>query len=163
MATGTQVRSWPVPGALAAVAVDSFSAVSFDGRVPRTELRGKVTTGEVEHWRAALDHAVASMPRGTSFGLLVDLRGYEPESVQAHQEMRTVIPRFLVGHGMRPALLDLFPGTPGPTISARAAVRCCAFALVHHHPEDLNEPEQRSFTDRVAAERWLAERGVPGD
>jgi hypothetical protein len=148
---------------LDAVAVDSVSEVSFDGRVLRTELRGKVTTGEVERWRAALDHAIASMPRGTNFGLLVDLRGYEPESIEAHKEMRTVIPRFLVAHGMRPALLDLFPETPRPTISARAAVRCCALALVHHHPEDLNEPEQRSFTDRVAAERWLAGRGVPGD
>ena len=128
-----------------------------------TELRDTVDVAAVETWRAGLMEAVAAIPDGTSFKMLLDLRGYEPVSLDAHKAMRDVVPSLLVEHGLRPAFLDLFPEAEEPAIRAERDVVCVAFANVHHDPEKMARYEeriatadQRFFTSRSAAEEWLA-------
>ena len=127
-----------------------------------TELRGPVDTEAVEAWRTGLDAAVNELPAGTRFKLLLDLRGYEPASLDAHRQMRTVVPDLLVTHGLRPAFTDLFPEALEPAVTAERDVVCVAFANVHHDETKMGRYEdavatanQRFFTSRSAAEEWL--------
>ncbi|WP_415910539.1 hypothetical protein [Oleiharenicola sp. Vm1] len=131
----------------------------------RSRLTGTVAAADVARWAAALHAAVAALPDGTSFRLLLDLHGYEPADLDAHKAMRDVVPALLCVCGLRPAFADLFPEFGEPVVAAAPRVRCVAFANVHHDPAKMEKyerqiakPEQRFFTDARAAEAWLAAR-----
>lgn len=132
-------------------------------RILRTRLTGTVTVYEVELWRRELSRAVAEIPAHSDFKLLFDLHGYEPADLAAHKAMRGVIPELLASHGLRPAVLDLFDDQPEVSVTTADGVRCIAFANVHHDPAKMADyerriakPNQRFFTERDAAEAWLA-------
>ena len=120
------------------------------------------TPKEVREWRNTLEEAVGRIPDGGTFKLLVDLRGYEAsEDPVAHQEMRAVVPLLLARHGLRTAVLELFPEAK-VEIRTERGVRCIAAAYVHHdvnkmaaYNEQLAPSNERFFTDREEAERWL--------
>ena len=127
------------------------------------ELRRTATGRDVQAWRDALHAQLASLDNGGSFKLLLDLRGYEPADLEAHKAMRDVVPSVLARHGMRPAFLDLFDPPPTLDVTTERGIGCTAFANVHHDAEKMAEyerriakPNQRFFTDRDEAERWLA-------
>jgi hypothetical protein len=122
-----------------------------------------VDVAAVRAWKEGLEAAVALIPDGTPFRLLLDLTGYEPAALDAHREMRTVVPELLVAHGLRPAFADLYPEAPEPQLRTERDVVCVAFANVHHDDEKMSRYEeriattnQRFFTSRAAAEDWLA-------
>ena len=128
-----------------------------------TELEGTVDVEAVRTWRAGLQAEVDRIPDGTSFKLLLDLTGYEPADLDAHKEMRMVVPDLLVAHGLRPAFTDLLPEAPEPELRTERGVVCVAFANVHHdetkmthYEERIATTTQRFFTSRSAAEAWLA-------
>lgn len=132
----------------------------------RTELHGPVTVADVEAWRDGLRRQEARIPANGSFKLLLDLRGFEPTELEAHKAMRNVVPELLLRHGMRPAFLGLFDDAPAVTVTTENGVVCRAFANVHHDAAKMDDYErrigtasQRFFTDRDAAEAWLAEIG----
>jgi hypothetical protein len=134
-----------------------------DRRLLVTELRGPVDVEAVRAWSSELRAEVDRLPCGTRFRLLLDLTGYEPLSLDAHKEMRTVIPSLLIAHGLRPAFLDLFPEEAEPELRAERDVVCVAFANVHHdetkmarYEERIATVDQRFFTSRASAEEWLA-------
>ena len=129
----------------------------------RTELRGAVTLADVAAWQEGLHREVGRIPANRGFKLLLDLRGFEPVDLDAHKAMRNVVPELLASHGMRPAFLDLFEGPPDVPITTTNGVTCLAFANVHHDETKMGDYErriatasQRFFTDRDAAEAWLA-------
>jgi hypothetical protein len=132
-------------------------------RILRTELTGTVDAGAVRAWQDGLHGAVAGIPDGTAVKLLLDLRGYEPADLDAHKAMRDVVPELLLSHGMRPAFLDLFDDPPTVQVTTARGISIAAFANVHHDAEKMGEyerriakPDQRFFTEREAAEHWLA-------
>jgi hypothetical protein len=126
-----------------------------------TRLTGVVTTEDVQRWKESLERDAAAIPDGGTFKLLLDLRGYEPADIEAHKAMRVVIPLFLADYGLRPALLDLFPGSELPLRNLRG-ITCTAFANVHHdaakmqnYEERVGRANQRFFTDAGEARAWL--------
>ncbi len=127
-----------------------------------TRLASPVTIDEIRAWKASLDEEVARVPDGGAFRLLVDLRDYESgANREAHQEMRAVIPTLLARHGLRTALLDLFPEATVEIGSERGVV-CTAVAYVHHNVEkmemfneQLTREREQFFTEREAAETWI--------
>jgi hypothetical protein len=131
----------------------------------RSALGGTATVADVDRWRQGLERALAEVPDNSTFKLLFDLRGYEPADLEAHRAMRGVVPELLAGHGLRPAVLDLFDDRPDVPLSTARGVEVTAFANVHHDAAKMDEyerriarPNQRFFADREAAERWLAEQ-----
>jgi hypothetical protein len=127
-----------------------------------SELKGRVDLDTVRAWRAGLRDEVDRLPDGSRFKLLLDLRGYEPAGLDAHKEMRTVVPDLLAAHGLRPAFMGLFPDAPEPVVRAVREVVCVAFANVHHdetkmrqYEERIATADQRFFTARSEAEAWL--------
>jgi hypothetical protein len=132
----------------------------------RTTLSGPSAVGDVEAWRGGLERAMAGVPDGSTIKLLFDLSGYSPASLDAHRAMRGVVPELLAAHGMRPAVLDLLDEPREPRLATTRGVLVSAFANVHHDVAKMDEydrriatPSQRFFSDRAAAERWLA--GLP--
>lgn len=126
-----------------------------------TRLQGTVQMSEVQQWAAALQRALAHLADNTSFKLLVDLHGYEPQQMSAHKAMRTVIPMTLARYGFRTALLDLFEGADLPLELTRG-IRCTAVAHVHHETEKMTAYDHRLgrsnehfFTAYQQAEAWL--------
>ena len=59
---------------------------SPESRTLRTTLEGVVSEEDVEAWEASLRTAVAAVPAGATFKLLYDQHGYEPETIDAHNE-----------------------------------------------------------------------------
>lgn len=137
-------------------------ATSLDGDLLTTRLSSPVTLDEIREWRTSLDREVARVPERGTFKLLADLRGYDFSlDKDAHQEMRVVLPLFLARHGLRTALLDLFPEA-SVTVTHERGVTCRAAAYVHHNVEKmtafndtLERPREEFATDRNAAEAWI--------
>jgi hypothetical protein len=130
--------------------------------VLETRLPGPVTLEDVSAWKDGLAHEVSCVPDGTRFKLLVDLRGFDPGSVEVHKAMREVVPRLLAAHGMRPAFIDLFDDRPEVAVTTTRGIECTAFANVHHdaakmqnYESRIAKPNQRFFTSRSEAEAWL--------
>jgi hypothetical protein len=127
-----------------------------------TRLSSPVTLDEIREWRSSLDREIANVPDGGTFKLLADLRGYDFSlDRDAHQEMRVVLPLLLARHGLRTALLDLFPEAT-VTVTRERGVTCTAAAYVHHNVEKmtafndtLERPREEFSTDREAAEAWI--------
>jgi hypothetical protein len=137
----------------------------WDGgrRVLTTRLSGVVTVADVDAWKTTLTRAVARIPAGTTFKVLLDLHGYESADIEAHKAMRNVVPLLLASHGMRPAFIDLFDEMPEIQVSAARGSVCTAFANVHHDREKMDtyrrrigRVDQQFFTLRREAESWLA-------
>lgn len=134
--------------------------------VLRTHLTGTVDVADVAEWVAGLRLAVASVPDGGTFRLLVDLHGYEPASLDAHRDMRLVVPELLARHGMAPAVAGLFDDAEPVPVTVERGVRCTAMANVHHDPEKMARyadtvggAHQQFFHDPTAAEAWLLTAG----
>ena len=128
----------------------------------RTDRTGPVTTADVAQWRDGLHRALANIPDGTNFRLLLNLSGFAPVTIDAHKAMRTVVPEILARNGLRPAFIDLFDERPEMVITTSRGVRCSAFANVHHdaakmtdYEQRIGKPNQKFFTDVAAAEAWL--------
>lgn len=133
-----------------------------------TSLTGPVTVRDVQAWRLGLHAVEDKLPEGVAFRLLLNLHGFAPADLDAHREMRTVVPLLLARHGMRPAFLDLFDERPELPITLHRQVRCVAFANVHHdaakmasYEARIGRAQQRFFTDRQSAEAWLMRRALP--
>lgn len=129
----------------------------------RTQLRGTITSEDVERWRNELHRELARIPDNSEFKFLLDMHGYAPADSASHKAMRIVIPEILTTHGMRPAFVDLFEKAAEVKLTTERGVRCSAFANVHHdatkmerYERDIAKPDQRFFTDRESAETWLA-------
>ena len=129
-----------------------------------TRLQGVVEATAVEHWVDTLQSTLARLADNTSFKLIVDLYGYEPQTMSAHKAMRTVIPLTLARYGFRTALLDLFEGAELPVAQERG-IQCTAVAHVHHEVDKMTEYEhrlgratERFFTDYEQAEAWIRTR-----
>lgn len=129
-----------------------------------TRLQGAVQATAVEQWADTLQRTLAHLADNTSFKLIVDLYGYEPQTLSAHQAMRTVIPLTLARYGFRTALLDLFEGADLPVTQERG-IQCTAVAHVHHEVDKMTEYEHRFgcaaehfFTDYQQAEAWIHTR-----
>jgi hypothetical protein len=138
---------------------------TLDAPLLITRLSSPVTVDEIREWKASLEREVAKIPDGGTFKLLADLRGYDFSlNAPAHQEMRVVLPLLLARHGLRTALLDLFPEST-VEVTAERGVTCTAAAYVHHNVEkmatfneNLERPREEFSTDRVAAEAWIRAR-----
>lgn len=130
--------------------------------VLRTDLTGAVTVDDVSVWREQLRGELEKIPDGTTFRMLLNLHGFEPESIDAHKAMRTVVPEILISHGMRPAYIDLFDEKPEVDIKNSRGILCTAFANVHHdeqkmasYEERIGKPNQKFFNNLASAETWL--------
>lgn len=127
-----------------------------------SRITSPVTVADVRAWRASLEEELARVPDGGTFRLLVDMRGYEAgNNPEAHQEMRVTVPTLLARHGLRTAILNLFPEAK-LDVTAERGVTAEAVAYVHHdankmamYNDQLNPTRERFFTDRAAAEAWL--------
>lgn len=126
-----------------------------------TRLQGMVTVDDVGRWRSSLEEALAHIEGNSRFRLLVDLHGYEPAAIQAHKEMRSIIPLTLARYGFRTALLDLFEPIE-MALQATNGITCTAVAHVHHDESKMAEYARRIgrdneqfFSDPDAAWAWL--------
>jgi hypothetical protein len=139
-----------------------------DTHVLYAEMKGTVSVEDVAEWRKGLDREMNRIPDKARFKLLVDMDGYEPDSVQVHTAMRDIVPQLLASCGLRPAHIDLLAGSEEMEINRSSRIQCVAFANVHHdetkmasYEERIGKPNQRFFSDRKAAEDWLL--GYPLD
>jgi hypothetical protein len=127
-----------------------------------SRLSGRVTVADVLAWQGGLEREVAGLPAGARFKFLSDSSGFDPVDIAAHKAMREVVPRLLAAHGMRPAVIDLFDPVPALPVKSDPAVKCVAFANVHHdevkmrdYAARIGQPEQRFFSARGEAQAWL--------
>jgi DNA-binding transcriptional ArsR family regulator len=139
-----------------------------ESRLLITELAGQVTLETVNAWQEELLETSERIPAGSTFTMLVDLRGYEMGEVErsVHRVMREVIPRLLAAFGFRPGYLDLFEPSQEIAVTRQQAT-CVAVAHVHHdadkmagYNERLARSNERWFTDRAEAERWIHSLGI---
>jgi hypothetical protein len=126
-----------------------------------TRLDGSVQRADVAVWIDGLDAALAQIPDGGEFKLLVDLTGYEPADLGTQKAMRVVIPQTAAAYGLRSALLDLYPEAE-ITLTKTRAITCTALANVHHDSDKMTEyarlldrERQRFFTGAAVARVWL--------
>ena len=124
-------------------------------------LAGHVHVEDIMRWEAALQESLAQVPASSGFKLLIDLSGYELHDMAAHKMMRGIVPQLLAAHGMRPAVLDLFPEVIMPVTQTTGKI-CLAYANVHHDVDKMTEYErtlgranQRFFTDASVARQWI--------
>ncbi len=142
---------------------------SFESRwnggehVLSTRIAGRVTLAEVEAWRDGL-LAAAEEAADNDFRMLIDICGYEVADVapEVHKVQREVIPLFLLEHGHRTRLLELFPDAVVPEVPRRGGA-IVAVAHIHHdegkmalYDQKLGAPDERFFTERASAVAWLA-------
>ncbi|MEO3679032.1 hypothetical protein [Rheinheimera fenheensis] len=130
-----------------------------------TRLSGTVDTEFVRHWANGFVRCFNSAAVVGNFKLLLDLTGYEPIDIDAHKQMREVIPAFLLKHGMVPAFIKLFENTDYHVVSDPQA-KCWAFANVHHdvskmqnYQEKISCNYQQFFHSRIDAVSWLQSVG----
>lgn len=126
-----------------------------------TRIQGAVAATTVEQWADNLQSTLAHLADNTSFKLIVDLYGYEPQTISAHKAMRTVIPLTLARYGFRTALLDLFESAD-LSLAQERGIQCTAVAHVHHEVDKMTEYEhrlgratERFFIDYQQAEAWI--------
>jgi hypothetical protein len=143
------------------MSVAYWSEWDVQSRILSTRLTGSVRIEDIARWEEGLHAALAQVEEKGVFKLLTDLSGYELQEMAAHKAMRVVVPQLLATHGMRPAVLDLFPEVEMPLARTRGIV-CIAYANVHHDVEKMAEydrtlsrADQRFFTDVGAARMWL--------
>ena len=131
----------------------------------RTRFSSPAGIADVVSWRAGLSAAAAIMPRGASFKLLVDIRGYDVAKTNptVHKVQREVVPIFLVAHSFRTGFIEFF-GVKEDFVSSRKDAFCQAVAHLHHEEAKMNLYRQtlgrkveNFFSDLPEAETWLAE------
>jgi hypothetical protein len=144
--------------------VETESTWDAARRLLVTRLQGHVGVEDVRRWVDSLHAALGQIEDNSVFKLLVDLRGYDSATLDAHKQMRVVVPGVLARHGFRTALLDLFDPVDVPLTRTRG-ITCVAVAHVHHNADEMAEYDrrlcranERFFTDPVLAERWIVER-----
>ena len=130
-----------------------------DVKLLTTRLASPNRVEDIRDWKASLEEAIAKIEG--PFKLLVDMRGYEyNENPDAHQEMRVVVPTLLAEHGLRTAIMELFPEATLEVKESRATA--AAVAYVHHNENKMavyntlqTLKVEQFFTDRAEAERWI--------
>ena len=148
-------------GGAAAVAETGWDA---EAATLATRLGGEVSLADVRRWKESLERELARIPDGARFRMIVDLTGYDVGDLEAHKEMRVVVPLTLAAYGHRTALLDLFDPVDLP-IGTTRGITCVAVAHVHHDAEKMRQyderiarDDERFFTDAASAEAWI--RGI---
>jgi len=123
---------------------------------------GVLDCGEIAAWEAELYGAVRSLPEGTGFQMIDDLRGYEvaSQALSAHKELREVTPRFLAAHGFVVGFFRLYEETAPEKSEPR---ECTRVVHLHHdehkmarYREVLSSARENFFSDADAARDWLA-------
>jgi hypothetical protein len=144
--------------------VETESTWDAARRLLVTRLQGLVGVDDVRRWVDSLHAALGQIEDNSAFKLLVDLRGYDSATLDAHKQMRVVVPGVLARHGFRTALLDLFDPVDVPLTRTRG-ITCVVVAHVHHNADEMAEYDrrlgranERFFTDLALAERWIVER-----
>ncbi len=134
-------------------------------RVLATRIGGNTDLAGVAEWRGSLARELSRIEDGSTFKIIVDLRGYEIADLAAHQEMRAIIPLTLAEYGFRTALLDLFEGVELP-LRNRYGISCVAAAHVHHdegkmtaYDRELGRSNERFFTNYRRALEWIQATG----
>lgn len=131
----------------------------------RTRFSGPAGIADVVSWRAGLYAAAALIRRGTSFKLLVDIRGYDVAAIDpsVHRVQREVIPIFLASHHFRTGFIDFF-GVKGEISPSKEDALCTAVAHLHHEETKMNLYRQtlgrnveNFFSDLPEAEAWLVD------
>lgn len=126
-----------------------------------TALNGRIGCDEVAAWEAELFGAARSLPEGTRFQMIEDLRGYEvaEQSVVVHKEARVVTPNFLAAHGFVVGFFRLYDETPPEPSEPR---RCWRVVHLHHdeqkmarYREILGSRRESFFSDPDEAREWL--------
>jgi hypothetical protein len=131
-------------------------------KIVTTQYKGPVTAKDAVKWTKSLWDVLNQLPSNSTFKLLVDLHGFEPDNLEAHKVSKHIIPDVLTKHNLRSAYLDLFDQRPEATISSTRGIQCTAFANVHHdqnkmddYRERIGTPNQQFFTSVDQAREWL--------
>ncbi len=129
-----------------------------------TAVNGLVDHGELAAWEAELYGAARSLPEGSRFQVIEDLRGYEvaEQSLAVHKVMREITPRFYAAHGFVVGFFRLYETEP----PAPSDTRTCTKVLHLHHDEHkmaryrevLGSERESFFADTDAAREWMARR-----
>lgn len=131
----------------------------------RTRFSSPAGIADVVSWRAGLYAAAAVIRRGSSFKLLVDIRGYDVASTDpsVHKVQREVVPIFLAAHHFRTGFIDFF-GVKGDVSPSKEDAICVAVAHLHHEEPKMNLYRQalgreveNFFSDLPEAESWLSD------
>jgi hypothetical protein len=141
------------------------ATTTWDSRssILRTRFTSPAGIADVVSWRAGLYAAAAVIRRGTSFKLLVDIRGYDVAATDpsVHKVQRDVIPIFLAAHHFRTGFIDFF-GVKGDLSPSKEDAVCVAVAHLHHeeskmhlYRQTLGRDVESFFSDLHDAENWL--------
>jgi hypothetical protein len=130
-----------------------------------TRLQGRVHSEDVHCWETSLKRELDRIENNTTFKMILDSYGYEPSSIDAHKEMRTIIPLTLAAYGFQTALLDLYDPIDLPVQSTRG-ITCIACAHINHeefkmgwYDQEIGRANERFFTDFKKAEMWITAIG----
>ncbi|RYY88425.1 MAG: hypothetical protein EOO15_09110 [Chitinophagaceae bacterium] len=130
-----------------------------------TRLTGEADLKTITAWNASLHLALAEIPDGADFRILVDIHGFKAANIEAHKAFRVVVPEALAAYGWRAGYLGLFPEVE-LMVKLTRGIRCIAAAHVHQDETKIALYEQRFatcnerfFTDRAEGERWV--RALP--
>ncbi len=137
------------------------SSWDAERRLLITRLQGKVHSEDIYRWETSLQCGLDRIEDNKTFKTILDLYGYEPDSIEVHKKMRTVAPLTLAMYGFRTALLDINDPIDFPIQKTRG-ISCVAVAHIHHeefkmetYDQEIGRANERFFTDFNKAELWV--------
>jgi hypothetical protein len=127
-----------------------------------TEISGKVNLEDVIVWEKSLYKTLEKIEDNTGFKVLVNLHGFQPESIEVHKRFRTIIPAAMADYGWKVGYVNLFEEAANMKIRSTRGIHCFAAAHVHedsgkieHYEYLFGKNNEHFFTDYEKALDWI--------
>ena len=125
------------------------------------KISGKLNREDIQRWEESMLYVVNNLPDNSLFKIVVDLDGFEAETMEVHKQFRTIIPLLLADYNYRVGYLDMFPEAKVELNQTRG-ISCIAMANVHHNVEKMldyqtrfSKTHEQYFTETEPALAWI--------
>lgn len=127
-----------------------------------TNLSGNIDEQDVIQWEKSLHDALALIPEGSQFKILVNLYGFKAVNIQVHKRYRDIIPMLLADYNWKVGYVDLFEESRLMKFRKTRNIACAAAVHVHQDGEKINKYEanfsrenEHFMTDLKKAKEWI--------
>jgi len=127
-----------------------------------SRLSGVINIEDNIRWKNGLYNEHGKIEENGLFKLLLDVRGYEFESIEAHKFHRRIIPFFLSENNLSLAMLTAADMAELEKAARPGGGMCAAVAMIHHDREKMENLDRtygtamdRYFHDYNEGYGWL--------
>jgi len=118
-----------------------------------SRLSGTISMEDNIKWEKDLYSESEKISEGGVFKLLLDVCGYEFDSITTHKLHRRIIPFFLARNNYFQAILEQEDLAELKKTTVAGKRKCVAVAIIHHDPEKMKNLDEAHGT---ASERYLS-------